>query len=293
MTDRLSRPAARSWRGRVQSAFLLALLHLAPAAALASGPQTIDWAFMAIVYPIQAIGIGVGLHRYFAHRSFKTSRPFQFLLALCAATAFGEAITFSGKHRLHHQYSDAKGDVHTPLDGWWACWIESLLDHGYSKQEILNRVPDLERYPELMWLHRNARLPGLLLLAVAFAVGGFSTAAIGVCLPAIIIIHQTSSINYFAHGRGARPFETGDHSTNNPLVAILTFGEGWHNNHHRYPYSARAGIEPWEIDMFYWVICALERLGLVWQVRRPPNRARRGMDLVTRNRNNGTASLGT
>ncbi len=247
-------------------------LHLAAGAGLFMGPGPEDWIVMAFVYPLQAIGIGISLHRYFAHRSFKTSRGFQFFLALCSAITFGDPVGFAGKHRIHHQRADTAADVHTPLHGWWACWIGSLLDNGYTHEEILERSADWQRYPELMWLHRHAKLPALTLIASAFVFGGFTTMAIGVCLPVCLAIHQTSAVNYFTHRFGYQTFETGDRSTNNWWVALLTWGEGWHNNHHHCPQSARAGFRWWEIDMFFWGIWIFERLGLVWDVRRPPKR---------------------
>lgn len=271
---------------RRKAAFLIGLMHIAPVVGLLLGPNPLDWRILACVYPFQAIGIGVALHRYFAHRSFKTSRPFQFFLALCSSVVFGDPVGFAGKHRIHHRNVDRETDVHTPLHGWWACWIGSLLDSGHGEDEILSQATDLRRYPELMWLHRNAKVPGLTLIGlaaifgggvagleggfVAGVLGGFTAGTIGVCLPTVFAIHQTSAVNYFTHKYGTRRFETSDHSTNNFLVALFTWGEGWHNNHHRYPRSARAGFEWWEIDPFFWAIWLFERVGLVWDVRRPP-----------------------
>lgn len=270
MSARLVQARARTPRQRWEVGILLLGLHVVPLIALVMGTKRLDWIFFAWVYPIQAIGLGLSLHRYFAHRSFKTSRVFQFLLALASATAFGDPVGFAGKHRLHHQHVDTERDVHTPLHGWWSCWIGNLLDNGYTHEQILSRVEDLQRFPELMLLHRYSKVPGLLLIAVAFLAGGFSTAAIGVCLGAVMLLHQTSAVNYFSHKSGTRRFDLPDQSTNNWIMGVLAYGEGWHNNHHRYPSSARAGFFWWEIDMFYWLIWCLERLGIVWDVRRPP-----------------------
>ena len=248
---------------------MLAALHAAPVVALYIGTNTQDWILFACIYPIQAIGIGVGLHRYFAHRSFKTGRLFGFILALTSACAFGDPVGFAGKHRLHHQHVDSDDDVHTPLHGIWACWIGSLLDNGYTHGEILHHAQDLQQYPELMLLHRYSKLPGLLFIGIAFLLGGFSTAAIGICLGAVLLLHQTSAVNYFSHKWGTRRFDLPDNSTNNWVLGILAYGEGWHNNHHRYPRSARAGLFWWEIDVFYWLICCFEKVGLAWDVQRP------------------------
>ena len=124
-------------------------------------------------------------------------------------------------------------------------------------------------------------VPGFILCAIAFLVGGFSGMAIGVLLGAEILVNQSSAVNYICHRFGRRRFETNDLSTNNFVVSMLVFGEGWHNNHHRYPVSARAGFCWWEIDVFYWVICLFEALGLVWDVRRPPEQLRRARLLPT------------
>jgi len=267
-----ARPHTRSPLARAWTAVMLLLLHAIPLGVLLNGTDRTDWLLFALIYPFQAIGVGVCLHRYFGHHAFHTSRPFQFFLALCAASTFGDPIRFAGKHRFHHQHADCKDDPHTPLHGFWNSWFGSHLDSRYADQDICNQVPWLTRYPELVWLHRHSLLPGFLLCGLAFAVGGFSGMAIGVLLGAMILLHQSSSVNYLCHKLGSRRFDTGDRSTNNLLVSLLTFGEGWHNNHHRYPVSARAGFRWWEVDMFYWVICAFETLGLVWDVKRPPEK---------------------
>ncbi|MEM9176100.1 MAG: acyl-CoA desaturase [Myxococcota bacterium] len=262
----------RTARQRWLLAGNIGAIHATAALGLALGPGREDWLLLACVYPFHVIGIGISLHRYFAHRSFKTSRGFQLFLALCSSLTFGDAVAFAGKHRIHHQRSDTPGDVHSPLHGWWACWFGSLLDSGYTEAEILARAKDWQRYPELMWLHRYSRVPGIALIAIAFLFGGVTAAGVGVCLPICFGLHQTSMVNYFTHRSGYRSFDTDDHSTNNVVVALLSFGEGWHNNHHHYPSSARAGFRWWEIDLYYGMICVFEWVGLVWDVRRPPAR---------------------
>ena len=252
---------------KIRAGLLIALLHALPIAALVIGPQTRDWVFFAIVYPFSAIGVGVALHRYFAHRAFKTSREFQFALALMAASAFGDPIRFAGKHRLHHRFVDTDKDVHTPLKGMWHCWIGSLLESAYTEDETRKQARDLLRYPELRWLNRHPLVPGLVLATIAYLIGGISMVGIGVCLGPVILMHQSSAVNYLCHKYGYRRYDIRDSSTNNFLVAILTFGEGWHNNHHRNPRSAKAGETWWEIDVFYYVIALFSKLGLVWNVR--------------------------
>ncbi len=266
----LPQPQIKSPGARWRIGSLILLVHALPVGALLAGTDRTDWIFFACLYPFQAIGVGVSLHRYFAHRSFRTSRAFQFFLALTSAATFGNPLKFAGKHRLHHQHVDKVDDVHSPVHGLWACWIGSLIDSGHTDEEVMAKVPDLLRYPELLWLSRFFLVPGLLLCLLAYAVGGLSTVAIGVCLGATLLIHQSSAVNYLSHKYGTRRFDTADRSTNFWVTGILTFGEGWHNNHHYMPSSARAGFAWYEIDMFYWVIVIFEKLGLVWNVRRPP-----------------------
>ena len=246
------------------------LLHLVVIVALITGTQYQDWLVFAVVYPLAAIGVGISMHRYFAHRAFKTSRFFQFFLALTASLSFGNAVNFAGKHRLHHRHSDREADVHSPRQGVWQCWVGSIVDCGYPDEDIDKEIEDYRAFPELMWLYKHSTWPGLALCATLFAIGGFSMFAIGGCLSSVLLLHQSSAVNYFCHCRGSRRFATRDDSRNNPLVAFLTYGEGWHNNHHRFPRSARAGIYWWEVDLFYSIICLFEVTGLVWDVERVP-----------------------
>jgi stearoyl-CoA desaturase (delta-9 desaturase) len=248
----------------------IAVLHGLVVAALIIGTTSKDWLVFAAIYPFAAIGVGVAMHRYFAHQAFRTSRWFQFVLALMASLSFGNALHFAGKHRLHHRFSDGERDCHSPGQGAWQCWIGSILDSGYTTTEIEHGIGKYLKYPELAWLYRNSWLPATLLCLVLYLTGGLSMMAIGGCLSAVLLLHQSSAVNYFCHCRGAKRFLTRDDSRNNAIVAILTFGEGWHNNHHRFPRSARAGLYWWEIDMFYWVIWFMERAGLIWDVNRVP-----------------------
>jgi len=269
-----TRPFTRSRSDRIRTGILIALMHLVPAWVIITGTTEKDWLWFAAIYPFQAIGVGICLHRYFAHNAFKTSRWFQFLLALFCSITFGDPIRFAGKHRLHHLHTDCENDTHSPRQGFWFSWLGSHIDSRYTDEQICAQVPNLTRYPELMWLHRHSLVPGFALCGIVFLAGGFSAMAVGVLLGASILVHQSSAVNYICHRFGRRRFETDDLSTNNFIVSLLVFGEGWHNNHHRYPVSARAGFCWWEIDMFYWVICLWEALGLVWDVKRPPEQLR-------------------
>ncbi len=230
-----------------------------------------SWAaFALLAYCVQVFGITAGHHRYFSHRSFKTSRPGQFVLALMGAIAGQRgALWWAGHHRRHHARSDRAGDVHSPVeDGlYWAHvgWILS----GVHARTPLPAVRDLARYPELVWLNRFHVLPPLLFPLLVAAVGGPGAAAWSL-LSTIACYHVIFATNSVTHRWGARPFPTSDNSRNHPLIALLTFGEGWHNNHHHYPYSARVGFRWWQVDISFYVLVVLERLGLVWDLRRPP-----------------------
>lgn len=267
-----SRPAVtRSAPIRWRDGLFIVSLHAIPAIAIARGTSAGDWAACAGFYIVAALGTGVGLHRYFAHRSFRTSRTFQFLLGVLACTSFADPIGFAGKHRLHHRHSDTESDVHSPRQGWWYCWYGSLVDDGRTEREIVSAARDLARYPELRSLRRWFVLPGAALGALTWWLGGFSMFAIGFVLSRCLLLNLVSTVNYFGHLAGPRRYATRDASTNNALVALLSFGEGWHNNHHYYPASARAGFYWWEIDPVYYVIRLLAWLGIVWDVRTVPD----------------------
>lgn len=267
LVRRKSRATFEIW-GAV--AFLIAL-HAIPVIGLLRGTVLRDWIALLLFYLWGAFNMGVVLHRFFAHRAFTTSRTFQFLLDLSACTIFTDAIAFSGKHRLHHRYSDTTDDVHSPSHGWWACWIGHFIDEGHTKDVIRAAAADLCHYPELRWLRRFYLLPGAALGAASWWWGGFGMFAVGFCLSRVLVIHASSCVNYFCHRFGERRYATRDQSTNNVLVAALTFGEGWHNNHHRYPSAARAGFFWWEIDGFYWIIRLLAAVGLIWDLHEVPS----------------------
>lgn len=267
---RITRTSGQRWR---DGAFLTAI-HVIPAVAVVRGTTTKDWIACAGFYVVAALATGIGLHRYFAHHAFRTSRAFQFILAVFCCAIFAEPMSFAGKHRLHHRHADTDADVHSPIQGFWFCWFGSLIDEGYRENEILAMTPDLLRFPELVALRAWFWLPGIAVAGVTWWWGGFSKFAIGFCLSLALLINLVSSVNYFCHFSGVRRYPTRDHSTNNAFVALLTFGEGWHNNHHHWPRAARAGIRWWEIDLVYYAIRLLACLGIVWAVRDVPNRLR-------------------
>jgi stearoyl-CoA desaturase (delta-9 desaturase) len=267
-------PTLPLWCWQAVTIGYLAMLHIAFAVGVMRGATAADWLLLAAMFTAMSFGCAVGLHRYFSHRSFKTSRPFQFVMALVASAAFGDPITFSARHRRHHAESDTEQDVHSPQQGWWYCWFGTLLDYDLDEGKMRKLVPDLFAVPELSVLHRFFFVPGLLTVAATLWLGGFQTFAIGYCGACLLVVHTVSAVNYFGHLRGTRPYQTADRSTNHPLVALISLGEGWHNNHHFYPAACRAGFQWWEIDIFYYEIKLLSWLGVVWDLNEVPERVR-------------------
>jgi stearoyl-CoA desaturase (delta-9 desaturase) len=249
----------------------LIAVHLGAASAVAIGTAWTHWAALPAVLFLRGIFQTVGYHRYFAHRSFRTSRVMQFLLAVgCCANLQQGPLWWAVYHRHHHRHSDRPGDPHSPHHGgfWWAyCgWLFVPLDPDWRT------VNDLRRYPELRWLERFWQLPGLLLAALCWWVGGWGVLCVDFCLSAALVFHMTFAVNTFAHLIGSRRYATGDDSRNSLVLAALTMGDGWHNNHHHYPHAAQAGFRWYEIDGAFRLIRVLESLGLVWGVRRVPRR---------------------
>ena len=278
----------RSTYEKTKAGTVILFLHLIPLGLFWTGTEPEDWLAFGTMYAVMIFGVGGGLHRYFAHRSFKTSRAGQFLLGLTAGTALGDPIAFSGKHRIHHKYSDTPRDVHNPKQGFWYCWIGSLLDEGYSEEEILDMSPDLTKYPELMWLHRYFYVPALGAAAITYAVGGYTMFATGFCLSFIAVLHATSAVNYFCHKGGKRQYETNDYSTNRPVLSFFILGEGWHNNHHFYPGSARAGFFWYELDFIFYFLTVLSWFGIIWDLKRVPEAVKRVALAVSRTSRVGT-----
>ena len=255
------------------AAFLL-LIHMAPVVAVLHGTRPADWVAFAITYAVVSFGAVGGLHRYFAHRSFRTSRVFQFIIALAACTTAGDPIAFTARHRLHHRLADREGDVHAPHQGWFRCWFGTLLDYGMTEEEMVRLAPDVAAWPELRALHRWFFVPAAAAATLAALAGGFTMFAIGYCLPVALIVNFGSAVNYFGHKGQSRPFQTRDRSSNSWLLSLLSFGEGWHNNHHYYPASCRSGFAWWEIDLMYYEIRLLAWLGLVWDLKEAPPHVR-------------------
>jgi stearoyl-CoA desaturase (delta-9 desaturase) len=243
------------------------LLHLTPLALLYTGTTATDLVLFAASYLAQMFGITAGYDRYFAHRSFKTSRWVGFALAGLGCTALQRGpLWWVG----HHRHTDTPADPHSPVAGtrWWAHagWALSA-DHNGTDWGV---VKDLNRHRELRLLERIHWLPAGLLAGLCLAVGGWSGLVWGFLIATLCTHHATFLVNSACHIWGRRRYSTPDASRNNAVVAVLTLGEGWHNNHHHYQSSARQGFRWWEVDITYYLIRGLGWAGLVWDIRQPP-----------------------
>jgi stearoyl-CoA desaturase (delta-9 desaturase) len=218
------------------------------------------------------LGIGMGYHRLLTHRGYKTYKPVEYFLTWCGTLALeGGPVFWVATHRVHHQHSDREGDPHTPREGtWWAHagWI--LRGEGlHHDASVLSRyVPDLVRDPVHLWLSRWHWTSNVLVGLVLLLAGGLQYVLWGIFLRVTLGLHATWLVNSATHKWGSRRFATRDDSTNNWWVALLTFGEGWHNNHHAHPTSARHGLAWYEIDLNWIGIRALEACGLAWDIKR-------------------------
>ncbi len=247
------------------------LLHIAPLAVFCTGVDLRSLLLCAGCYLVNMVGVTVGYHRYFAHRSYKTSRVFQFVLGCLGCTALQNGpLWWTSQHRHHHRYSDTIEDVHSPVTGglFWSHigWIFAPDGNEGGPQPIR----DFRRYPELRWLERLHWLPAVLLASLCYLIGGWSGLIVGFFLSNVLSHHATFLVNSACHLWGKRRYATADASRNNILVALLTLGEGWHNNHHHYQSSANQGFFWWEFDAGYYLIRLWAVAGLVWCVRRPP-----------------------
>ncbi len=223
------------------------------------------------LYFVRMWGVTAGYHRYFSHRAYKTSRVFQFLLAFLAQTSSQKgALWWASHHRVHHKLSDLPGDVHSPIQrGFWYSHLGWLFDPE-TLQTRIDRIPDLAKFPELVWLDKYWVVPPIVLGAACFFAFGPEYLFVGFFLSTVLLWHNTFFINSLAHVFGKRRFATTDDSRNSFLLALSTLGEGWHNNHHHYQSSARNGFYWWEIDVTYYVLVLLSKLGLVWDLRPVP-----------------------
>jgi stearoyl-CoA desaturase (Delta-9 desaturase) len=262
--------SAKETRPNIIQTIPFILVHLAPLALFWTGVRTIDWIVCFALYGIRMFFITGGYHRYFAHRSYKMGRGMQFLMAWGGSTAAQKGVLWwAAHHRHHHKHSDLPGDRHSPKDGFWWSHVGWIISNQYDETNY-ESIKDFAKYPELRWLNRNHLVPPVLLGIAVFGVGGWSMLLCGFLLSTVLLYHGTFTINSLCHLFGRRRFCTTDTSRNSLILALITLGEGWHNNHHYYQSTACQGFYWWEIDISYYVLKVLSWLGLTWDLRRPP-----------------------
>lgn len=247
-------------------------IHASCLFAFFTGVSTSDLVLCVSLYWLRMFGITGGYHRYFAHRGYSTGRVFQFILAVIGCLSIQKGpLWWAGGHRRHHRYADRDGDMHSPKDGFWYAHQGWIFDGRWDDTDLA-RIRDFSQYPELVWLNRWHVVPPTALAVLLFAFGGFSALIWGFAISTTILWHSTYSINSLAHRWGSRRYDTADTSRNNLWLALLTMGEGWHNNHHHFQAAARNGFFWWEIDLTYYVLLGLEKLGIVWDLKQPPQK---------------------
>jgi stearoyl-CoA desaturase (delta-9 desaturase) len=261
-------------------------IHAAALLIFVVGFSWIALAVCILCYIVRMFGITGGYHRYFSHRTYKTTRWFQFVIAwLGASSAQKGPLWWAAHHRHHHSFSDTEEDLHSPtLRGLWWAHVGWILCKKYTKTNY-DAVKDLAKFPELRFLNKYHILPPFALAVSIFLFGalvnylfpswgtsGSQMLVWGFFVSTTFLYHGTFTINSLSHVFGRRRFKTRDDSRNNWLLAIITLGEGWHNNHHFYPGSERQGFYWWEIDVSHYILKTLSAMRLVWDLRVPPKR---------------------
>lgn len=268
----LPRPTV-SWYARVRASMFI-LLHVAAVVTPFWVPITWEAVGLCVLfYFVRMFGVTAAYHRYFAHRTYKTSRWFQFVLAWIGCSAMQKGpLWWAAHHREHHKHSDQDDDPHSPIvrTVWWA-HVGWVLSGRYRTAPVMK---DFAKYPELRLLDSYFTwVPGLMLAGLCYLLAGWSGVVWGFLVSTVLLYHGTFLVNSACHLFGTRRYNTTDQSKNCWWAALLTMGEGWHNNHHHYQSCARQGFKWWEIDMSYYLIRLLGAVGLVWDIREPTPKA--------------------
>ncbi len=243
--------------------------HLVPFAMLWTGVPATSLALCGALYFGRMFFITAGYHRYFAHRSYRLPRWAQLLMALGGTTAVQKGpLWWAAHHRDHHRYSDTERDVHSPIRGFWWSHVGWILCDKYGATDE-SRIKIFAKFPELRWLNRNDWVGWVGLALACLAIDGWSGLVVGFGLSTVLLWHGTFLVNSMAHVVGWRRFVTSDTSRNSLVIALLTNGEGWHNNHHHYQASARQGFRWYEWDPSYYVLWMLSKVGIVRDLKQP------------------------
>jgi stearoyl-CoA desaturase (delta-9 desaturase) len=247
-------------------------VHLAAVA----GVAWLGWSWWGLglavaFYYLRMFFISAAYHRYFSHRTFQTSRPFQFFMAVMANTSTqGGVFWWASHHRRHHRYSDGPEDVHSAKQYGFLWSHMGWLLSGQHDGTDLTFVPDLVRQRELAWLEKWAMAPAVLMAVACLVIGGPFGLVWGFFVSTVLLWHGTFTINSLSHKFGRRRYPTTDESRNSFLLALVSMGEGYHNNHHRHQASAAQGFYWYEVDLTQYVLRVLNTLGIIWDLRAPP-----------------------
>jgi stearoyl-CoA desaturase (Delta-9 desaturase) len=260
-------------------------MHVACLLAIWTGVSAVAVSVCLALYIVRMFAITAGFHRLFAHRTYKTGRVFQFLMAFVGTASYQKGpLWWASHHRRHHLYADTERDLHSPIaHTLWRSHVGWFLRRD-SQATDFKLVSNLVKFRDMRWLDRYYHMPPIILAASMFLLGslleryapglgtsGWQMLAWGFFISTVILYHGTFTVNSLAHIFGSRRFATQEGSRNNWFVALITLGEGWHNNHHHYPSSERQGFFWWEVDMSHYALRALSWLGVVWELRAPPS----------------------
>lgn len=260
-------------------------LHVACFAVFWVGVSWFAVIFMLCFYLIRMFAITAFFHRYLSHKTFQTSRFVQFIFVLIGTmSAQRGPLWWAAHHRYHHRYTDRQQDPHSSTHGFWYSHVGWFLnDYNFATRKQV--VKDWLKYPELIFLDRFSLLVVLATIAGIYGLGewlaanyaqlgtsGLQLVVWGFVISTVLLTHATLCINSLAHHYGSRDFDTDDHSRNNLFLALITLGEGWHNNHHYYCGSTRQGFYWWQIDVTYYLLKMMSWLGLVWRLKPVPSR---------------------
>jgi stearoyl-CoA desaturase (delta-9 desaturase) len=250
------------------------IIHLLPLGIIWTGVSTGSLLLCAGLYFGRMFFVTAGYHRYFAHRTYRMARVPQFLMAVGGVTAAQKGpLWWAAHHRDHHRYADTENDTHSPQRGFWWSHVGWILCDKFGETKYEN-ITDFARFPELRWINKWNMIPPWTLGIACFVFGGMQGLFVGFFLSTVLLWHGTFTVNSLAHVFGRRRYATNDTSRNSLAIALITGGEGWHNNHHYHPGSVRQGFFWWEIDTTYYMLKGLSLVGVVRDLRTPPRTVR-------------------
>ena len=272
LSDKIPRTAQEKINRKTSIPFIL--LHFLPFLAVFTGVTWKAIVLGVVLYWGRMFFITAGYHRYFAHKSYKLNRFWQFVMAFGGTTAAQKGpLWWAAHHRNHHKFSDTEQDVHSPRKGFWWSHVGWILCDKYNKTHY-EKINDFATYPELKFLNEHDWIGPWTLGVASYLVAGWPGLLVGFFGSTVLLWHSTFMVNSLAHVWGSRRYNTPDTSRNNLFIAIFTMGEGWHNNHHYFAASARQGFYWWEWDPTFYILKLGQLLGIVKKIRKVPSEKR-------------------